>query len=108
MAARGRYDSVKFPAWALAAAQSLILLNSCGIIPLGTSTLNDPVPSGTVLASGSFTGQNGKTASGTATVYLSDTGTYVIRLDGLVVPSENGLVVVASTTSQTGLFQTSL
>jgi hypothetical protein len=52
--------------------------------------------------SGSFSGLNGKTVSGSASVYDQGGGTYVFRLDGVSFPDETGMqiVLVVSGTTQ--------
>ena len=81
----------------------LLLLNAmhlagCGLIKGQNNTiLNDPVPNGTVVAQGSFFGQNGMSVTGTARVYrMTADNTYVIRLEGISTPSESGLILLAS------------
>lgn len=83
----------KARAWPYYGAVAALLV-ACGIIPVGGGTLNDPVPSGTVTYSGTFTGLGTNTASGTASIYNQSPGTYVLRLDGLNVPSQSNLNVV--------------
>ena len=55
---------------------------------------NDPVPQGTIIAQGSFVGLNGRTVSGTVTIYLTGIGMYTVRLAGLSIPSENGIQMI--------------
>lgn len=78
---------------------------SCGAIGLGSSstvTANDSKPSGTTVSQGVFTSLNGKTVTGTASIILDATSTSVIvRLEGLVAPSETGLIVVLDTANET-------
>jgi hypothetical protein len=68
------------------------------MIGLGTGTLNDPVPSGTIVAQGNLAGQSGRTASGVVSVWEQSTGgtscTFVLRLANLSAPSESTLRVV--------------
>lgn len=80
-------------------------------IPVGngsTTSPNDSRPSGVLIAQGSFTGQNGQNASGSAQIFM-DGGAYILRLEGISVPSENGLnVQVLSSASQTPVYSSSL
>ncbi len=82
---------------------ALFLLSSlglvaCGQLRTGTAIPNDPVPDGIVLKQGSFQSLNAMEASGTVTVYRSNaTGEAIIRLEGIVMPDENGLRVVGVT-----------
>lgn len=64
--------------------------------------LNDPLPSGTIVAQAAFTGQNGKTASGLGVIYNQSGGSYVLRLSGVNFPTEAGLqlIIVANSTNQ--------
>lgn len=74
----------------------LITNPSCGnVIP------NDPIPSGTVIAQGTFTGANGKSVSGAAIIYSQGSGQYVLRLQSLSAPSESGLQIVITVNSTT-------
>jgi hypothetical protein len=71
------------------------LLSACGILREGSSIPNDPKPVGDLVAQGNFTGLNGKTVTGAASVYqLSSDGTYVVRLEGISVPSGGPFLVV--------------
>lgn len=71
----------------------------CGGIALGPATApRDPVPVGTVVANGEFVGLNGQTVSGVASVYkLTETGAFIVRLEGITTPSEAALYVRAET-----------
>lgn len=69
-------------------------LAGCGPIKLGSISPNDPAPSGTIMAQGSFTSLNGQTVTGTAIVYFEGGSSYIVRLSGISAPSENGLQVV--------------
>jgi|GEM_PF-6252874 len=64
--------------------------------------LNDPIPSGTIVAQAAFTGQNGNTASGLAVIYSQTGGSYVLRLSGVNFSNEAGLqlIIVANSTNQ--------
>ena len=69
----------------------------CGLdlnwTPGGSSTPNDPRPSGNVVVQGSFTGSSGQsTVTGTAIIF-STSNSYILRLEGLSVPSETGLTI---------------
>ncbi len=76
----------------------LTLLPSCGWLTLGGGTGgNDPRPSGTILSSGSFSGQNGSTVSGTAIIYRdSESLALTLRIEGLSIsPSANTFRLIA-------------
>ena len=78
-------------------------ISSCGNISTGTTPIpNDSSPDGTLLVQGSFVGQNGKTVTGVAMVYLgNETGENIIRLSGISTPNETGLKVIASANGDT-------
>ncbi|MBI4925574.1 MAG: hypothetical protein HY843_06580 [Bdellovibrio sp.] len=79
-----------------------LLLLSCG--KGSRSTLNDPIPSGTIVAMGQFEGLNSKTVTGAASIYKVNTeGSFIVRLEGIASPSENGLQVVVKTSDTTVL-----
>ncbi|MEK6706302.1 MAG: hypothetical protein AABZ06_10985 [Bdellovibrionota bacterium] len=68
----------------------------CGQITLGPPVaFNDPEPQGTIIAQGSFVGLNGRTVSGTSTIYLTDIDVYTIRLAGFSIPAESGIQMIA-------------
>jgi hypothetical protein len=68
------------------------VLVGCGQIKLGGgSGPNDPLPSGTIAFQGNFQGLNGQSVSGSVAVYIQSDNTFVVRLNGLTAPSENGL-----------------
>ena len=69
-----------------------LLLVHCGI-PLGSNAPNDPTPSGTIVAHGTFATLNGDTASGNATIYRVNGANFVVRLEGISMPSQGGLLV---------------
>jgi hypothetical protein len=74
-----------------------LLLLSCG---KGNGVVNDQPPSGTVIASGSFTGSTTSGAiTGTVLVYDQCNGSYVVRLANLSAPGGIGLQVQADTTT---------
>ncbi len=80
----------------------LFFLWSCGKGTLPAS--NDPAPIGTIVAQGQFVGLNGKAVSGAAVIYqTSSDGNYVVRIEGIVTPIENGLEVIAKTSTATVL-----
>src|SRR4051812_34100191 len=70
------------------------LATGCGGINLGGSggaaSGNAERPTGRVVAQGQIFGQSGKTASGSALIIYSS-GSYVLRFEGLSIPSEAGL-----------------
>lgn len=70
----------------------------CGFVSLGQGSLNDPTPTGTLVAQGTFTGQNGNSVSGTAEIYkqanADGTCAYVARLASLNAPGSTNLHVV--------------
>jgi hypothetical protein len=67
---------------------SAFALVSCGI-PVGGGKPNDPAPNGTIVASGNLTGSK---ASANVSIYVVG-ATYILRLDSVSAPSENGLQV---------------
>ena len=73
-----------------------LLAGACGILPGGKAVPNDGKPIGTITAQGTFTSlASGKTVTGAAVIYqLTSDMTYVVRLEGLVAPSETNLQVV--------------
>ena len=74
------------------------VLNGCGILPGGAAVPHDPTPVGTVVAAGTLQGLSGKTLSGAASVYqLTSDASYVVRLEGIVVPNESALQIVGET-----------
>lgn len=90
-------------------ALSLLVLGGCALGGTGggTITRNDPAPSGTIVEQGSFELRSGESVAGTAAIYLTDSGTYTIRLEGFTVPSTTGLRVVGKA-SGTTLYSSSL
>ena len=101
-----RIGSTQVRRFALPLSISLALLMlvsgaTCAPIDLGSSssfTPNDLIPSGLVVSQGSFTSLNGKTVSGTVSIYQAagSLTSFTIRLEGLSVPNESGLMVVAA------------
>ncbi len=86
---------MKRPAFPSVLLIASFLTTACGILPPGTYIPTDPKPVGSLVAQGHFDGMNGRTVTGMASVYqLTSDGTYVIRLEGIVVPSEGPFVVV--------------
>lgn len=66
---------------------------SCGDIETGGSGIvNDPAPSGSPVASGSFVSSATQTVTGVAAVYQTN-GVVILRLQGLSAPSHVGLQV---------------
>lgn len=78
-----------------------LLSSSCGSLSSGAVSANENAPTGSILASGSFTSLNGKTVSGIAKVILDTGNVYWVRLEGLSAPSESGLQVWLTKTSST-------
>ena len=78
-------------------------ITGCGGFNLnyGYPTGNDAAPNGTVVAQGQFFGANGKTVSGTAVIYSTGFGIYVLRLESLSAPQEASLLVTLHTSSET-------
>jgi hypothetical protein len=73
-----------------------LVMAGCGIIKTGSRTApNDPVPIGTIVAKGSFTGQNSQEVTGVGVIYRLDTNEHVVRVEGLSAPSENALQIRA-------------
>src|SRR4051794_23977880 len=70
------------------------LLFACSGVNIGLGgggAPNDTRPTGTPLVQGTFSGQNGQTVSGTASVFNVSTSNYVLRLEGISAPVESGL-----------------
>jgi hypothetical protein len=64
-------------------AISMLFMAGCGVVHLGTSA-NDIAPSGTLVASGPFSGGS---VSGSALIYDEGNGSYVLRLVGYTGPT---------------------
>jgi hypothetical protein len=75
--------------YAVVASFGVALVVACCGIPLGGGggALNDPAPNGTIIYSGQFAAP----VSGTAAVY--STGSLILRLSGMTVPTQNGLQI---------------
>lgn len=71
-----------------------LALASCAAIRRDDSLVaNDPIPDGQLMASGSFSGLNGQTASGLAEVYRISADSYVLHLSSISFPEESGLQI---------------
>jgi hypothetical protein len=94
-------DYLKF----YSACAALLLIGSCGDGSSSGIWLNEPEPRGTIVAQGTFSGLNGKTASGNAIVYKQGEGSYVLRLSNASLPEEAGLklILVVNSVSQSGI-----
>lgn len=79
--------SCKFRKDILLAIAALLLGSHCGEMGTSGGTFNEPAPSGTVVAQGTLESRNQKAVSGGASVYLQSSGTYVLRLEGISVPT---------------------
>ena len=79
-----------------------MLTQACGDVSYGPALPpKDPVPTGKLVAQGSFVGKNGKTVSGTAAIYNVDgSNSYVARVEDLAAPSESNLYLVATANGQ--------
>lgn len=66
----------------------VLLLSACGDIKLGSpGPINDPLPSGSVQASGSLNKLGANQTLGTAAIWKSnDASSYILRLEQLDVP----------------------
>lgn len=75
-------------------------VGGCGSSQSGVDP-NDPIPMGTIMSQGSFTGQNGQTSSGIAIIYRLSSESYALRLSGVSLPEETGLqlIIVADSTN---------
>lgn len=72
----------------------LLFAWACSDIELGENNgPNDAVPTGTVISQGSFEGRNGQTVTGSAIVYRSGAGSYILRIQALTAPNESGISV---------------
>ncbi len=76
----------------------LFIMTGCGPIRLGSSSLNDPVPSGSPTFTGTFTVGS---ATGGVSIYHAGIGNYVVRLESFSVPSQSGLSLKVIGTSGT-------
>jgi len=89
---------------------TLVITSGCGKIGLGGgAAVSEPVPSGTRVAQGVLQGQNGASVSGSAVVYLTDSG-YVLRLQSLSISdtNETGFRLRAATSVSASAFTTTL
>jgi hypothetical protein len=86
-------DSVKnlAPLW----VTLVLITTACKGTSSGSPYFNYPAPSGTVVASGNFTG----TVTGSVLVYDQGNGNYIIRLANLQTPSETDLQLQTDTTT---------
>ena len=86
-----------------------LLTQACGILPTGSATGTDPIPSGTVIKRGTFSGLNGRTVTGSVSIYqLNSNGTHVIRLEGISVPQEGPFLVVGTSSNSATLYSAQL
>lgn len=68
----------------------------CGI-SLGSGSIDDPLPSGTIVAQGDFSGQNSQTVSGVVSIWQQTSGStcsFVLRVQSLAAPTGMSLSVV--------------
>lgn len=63
------------------------------MVKVGDSTVNEPTPTGNIIAQGTFTAQNGRTLTGAAQIYLQSNSTYVLRIENLTAPAESNLQI---------------
>ena len=73
-----------------------LILTACGPFKGGYNPPNDPIPNGTQITSATLTAGGGKTVSGTVEIYRVDVGTYVIRLDNVILPTESNLEIIGT------------
>ncbi len=86
-----------------------VLSQACGILPAGSATGTDPIPNGTVIKRGNFSGLNGRTVTGSVSIFqLASNGTHVIRLEGISVPQEGPFLVVGTSSSSATLYAAQL
>lgn len=72
---------------------------SCGLLKNGSSCGIESAPTEGVRAyTGSFSGRNGQTVTGTVVIYRVS-GEVVIRLESLTAPSETGMKVVLTSSA---------
>lgn len=92
---------------AIIAISVIVAAAACGCgLSLGQGTLDDPTPSGSIVAQGSLAGENGRSVSGVASVWEQIGGsscTYVLRLENLSAPSDSTLEVVPLVNGAPGL-----
>ncbi|MGE0614296.1 MAG: hypothetical protein AB7P04_01535 [Bacteriovoracia bacterium] len=84
----------------------VFILAACGLRGGGSVYFNDPVPSGSIVAQGSFSGRNNQTVTGSALIYQTTDGTYVIRLQSLSAPDEAALKLYATVNGTETLMST--
>ncbi len=84
---------------------TLWFLGACGNVGVGPAAIpNDPLPTGIMIAQGSFSGLNGQAVSGLASVYRDSTsGICTVRVEGISVPNEPALQIQAQATGETVL-----
>ena len=84
-----------FASWvgAIATWAALMSCSGVNITTGGGSAPNDVRPTNLPLVQGVFTGQNGKTVTGTAVIFNVSASNYVLRLEGISTPAEGGLQV---------------
>ncbi|MGK5087244.1 hypothetical protein WDW86_06770 [Bdellovibrionota bacterium FG-2] len=81
---------------------SCLVLQGCGQMQTGTVPIpNDPLPKGTITAQAEFLGLNSQTASGVVVIYSMDTGSWIVRLEGVSLPVESGLQLIPVADSET-------
>jgi len=86
----------RFIASWVGAISTWAFLMNCSGVNIGTGgggTPNDVRPTNLPMVQGFFTGQNGKTVTGTAIIFSASSSSYVLRLEGISTPSEGGLEV---------------
>ena len=83
--------------WVLCAAS----FSGCGILPFGGASSNDPVPSGSLVAQGTFSSLNGNTVSGTAGIYQTTDSEFTVRLSSISVSDGASLQVTVQSDGAT-------
>ncbi len=72
-------------------------VTACPGVRIGTGTLNEQPPSSSIatpIKTGTFFPESGADVSGNVVLYRLNSGGFILRLSGLVAPSETGLQVV--------------
>ncbi len=80
-----------------------LFLAACGNITLGTQGLNEPTPTGTIVAYGNITPLSDTKATGSAKVYRTQcsgsTCNYTVRLENLTLTSSTPVFLIVTLTS---------
>ncbi len=87
---------------------ALLTLISCGLVELGSTSLNEPTPDGTVVSTGTFEA-NSNNISGTVFVYHQSGTDYIVRFESFSSQTITHLKVQGFlTSSSTAVLDTAL